>query len=610
MKTFANAHAARFLQLADRFVDAGSPLDAIHCAERAVKLDPSLWGRSGPVIRAAADCTLSTLQRRGDDLCRMRRHLQKLEMIASLEDEVHDSLCRLPAGLETAGEASPQPLPPALQDDLQRLDRVLNHRSDAVSDRARRTIRSLLPACAAGGHTASEPPHHAPESPADRPFWEFLSVEHELHNAGNDLYKLQRFEDAITLYDLALDIRPDLLETYFNRGLAYTRISRYDLAEADLGQVIQLNPNLAEAFYTRGLVHEYRQDYEAAIADYDQALRIDPEYHKAEDQRRIAREKRTGAGRANQEKRDSDEYDGVVKDYSPYRVKPDCNFSQVGDHAAIKREFGKILTYMRGGQILVEWGGELPRGVLLYGESGVGKTHLARSLAGEANCPFYAPPMSVILDMYVGNSEKNLRNLFQAAAQHEKAIVFLDEMDVVASLRKESRQAHEPWHARLAACLLEEMDNLANRNRGVVVIGATNCLEAVDPAFLRPGRFTYVIEVPPPNEIGLAEILLVCLETASLRAKRHDFLDPQLEQAVLATRREWLERAFQHDGTGLVEVARIAATKEMVGDDIREIVRRAIDERIIAGIDGIDLGPISVPDLLRHVRDYTVVRKD
>jgi SpoVK/Ycf46/Vps4 family AAA+-type ATPase len=135
-------------------------------------------------------------------------------------------------------------------------------------------------------------------------------------------------------------------------------------------------------------------------------------------------------------------------------------------------------------------------------------------------------------------------------------------------------------------------------------------LEALDPSFLRPGRFTYCVEVKRPGELGMAEILLVCLETASLRARRVDFLEAAHETAVLAPRQDWLERAFQDDQTGLVDVARLAVEKRMVGDDVREVVRRVIDERIMAGLDGIDLGPISVQDLRRHVQDYIVVRKE
>ena len=154
------------------------------------------------------------------------------------------------------------------------------------------------------------------------------------------------------------------------------------------------------------------------------------------------------------------------------------------------------------------------------------------------------------------------------------------------------------------------MDNIAKRNANIVVIGATNCVDAeIDDAFLRPGRFTYVLEVKRPGEIGMAEIFLVCLETASLKARRADFLDTALDGAVLAPRRDWLEQVFRHDHTGLAEVARMAVRKEMVGDDVREVIRRVIDERIIAGLDGVDLGPISVDDLRRHVQDYVVIRK-
>ncbi len=119
-----------------------------------------------------------------------------------------------------------------------------------------------------------------------------LSLEHEYHNLANDYYKIGEFDKAIEHYNKALELRPDLLETYFNRGLAYTRKGLYDKAMEDLNKVIELNPNLAEAFYTRGLVHEYKLEYDLAILDYNKALEVDPKYSKAETQRQVAYNKK------------------------------------------------------------------------------------------------------------------------------------------------------------------------------------------------------------------------------------------------------------------------------------------------------------------------------
>ena len=119
---------------------------------------------------------------------------------------------------------------------------------------------------------------------------------------------------------------------------------------------------------------------------------------------------------------------------------------------ATKRKFRKILTFLGGGDLLVEWGGELPRGVLLYGEAGAGKTHLARALAGEADVPFYAPPMSLIFDMYVGNSERNVRNLFRrprnTAARSSSSTNWTSSLPNAANpARPTSRGRHDSPHA-------------------------------------------------------------------------------------------------------------------------------------------------------------------
>ena len=98
-------------------------------------------------------------------------------------------------------------------------------------------------------------------------WYDSLSIEHELHSAGNDLYKLGMFPESLECYDMALKINSDLLETYFNRGLCLTRMQRYKEAESDLTKVTKMNPRLEEAWYTRGLIYEYMYRYEKAVED-------------------------------------------------------------------------------------------------------------------------------------------------------------------------------------------------------------------------------------------------------------------------------------------------------------------------------------------------------
>lgn len=117
-------------------------------------------------------------------------------------------------------------------------------------------------------------------------------VEHRVHNLGNDRYKQGNFEGAIRLFDLALCLDPDLVETWFNRGLALTRLQRYPEAHESLDRVLALNPRLAEAHYTKGLVFEYAMEYTEAIACYRRALEEDEGYEKARTQIDVADRKR------------------------------------------------------------------------------------------------------------------------------------------------------------------------------------------------------------------------------------------------------------------------------------------------------------------------------
>lgn len=108
---------------------------------------------------------------------------------------------------------------------------------------------------------------------------------HKHHNLGNEYYKKEEFDKALEEYNKAIEVKPDSLETYFNRALAYTRKKEYDKAISDINKVIKLNPTLAEAYYTSGLIHEYLKDEDGALADYDKALSCDSGYDKASRQR-------------------------------------------------------------------------------------------------------------------------------------------------------------------------------------------------------------------------------------------------------------------------------------------------------------------------------------
>lgn len=605
MSSLQTIRANQFLFLASRFLAEDSPWECMQAAKAACCLDRNLQNRARELLRKATELPLDLQPAATDDLDRLRQYARKLEMALEGDRGIREAGPQAPLKLDSS-EVKPDELSSsALRAELQQVFRFLEKKEGWRFERARAIIRSLL---VRFPFQQEEDRAAAEEETDDDDDYSFFREEETYHNLGNRLYQVGHFEEALELYSLALHLNPELVESFFNRGLANTRLGRYEKAEEDLNKVIGINGNLAEAYYTRGLVHEYKLEFASAVADYNRALEVDPKYIKAEHQRRIAEGKKT-SGKEEPKGKNSEETEGIVKDWKEYEVKPTCRLSHVGDHGAIKFQLRKILAYLAGGSLLEEWGAELPRGVLLQGEPGVGKTHLARALAGEAQVPFFAPPLSLLFDMYVGNSEKNMRNLFQAAARYPNAILFFDELDVLASNRREARQAQEPWAARMAACFLEEFDNIASRNRGVVVFGATNAIEAIDPAFLRPGRFTYIIEVRRPGELGMADIFLVCLQAANERGKREDFLDPVLQQAVLSPRQEWLQKAHRHDETGMMEVARLAVGKEMVGDDVREIIRRVIDEKIAAGMDRIDLGPITVSDLHRHVQEYEVVRK-
>jgi len=185
---------------------------------------------------------------------------------------------------------------------------------------------------------------------------------------------------------------------------------------------------------------------------------------------------------------------------------PRVTWEDIGDLEEAKTRLREIVELpMRHPELFRHLGIEPPKGVLLYGPPGVGKTLLAKALANEVGAYFIAINGPEIMSKFYGESEQRLREIFEEARKNAPAIIFIDEIDAIAPKREEVVGEVEK---RVVAQLLTLMDGLAERGR-VIVIGATNRPDALDPALRRPGRFDREIEIPPPDKKARREILAV-----------------------------------------------------------------------------------------------------
>lgn len=177
--------------------------------------------------------------------------------------------------------------------------------------------------------------------------------------------------------------------------------------------------------------------------------------------------------------------------------KPDMNFSDVGGLEDIKKEIDlKIIKPLDNAELYASYGKKIGGGILLYGPPGCGKTYLAKATAGEINAAFINVSLNDILDMWHGNSEKNLHNIFKKARENTPCVVFFDEIDALAAKRSDMLQSAGK---KVINQFLNELDGIQHDNDGLLIIGATNTPWHLDSAFRRPGRFDRIIFVPPPD---------------------------------------------------------------------------------------------------------------
>ena len=265
---------------------------------------------------------------------------------------------------------------------------------------------------------------------------------------------------------------------------------------------------------------------------------------------------------------------------SPARFdqRPDTGvtFDDIAGIDEAKAEFEEIVSFLKEPDKYTRVGAKIPKGVLLIGPPGTGKTLLAKAIANEANVPFFSVAGSEFVEMFIGIGAARIRDLFTKASENTPCIIFIDEIDAVGRERGSGVGGGNDEREQTLNQLLTEMDGF-KENKGVIVVGATNRVDILDAALLRPGRFDRQITVGLPDRLGRIGILKVHASNKPL--------DEDVSLVQLANRTPGFSGA---DLANLLNESAILATRYKKKSITKNEVNEAAD-RIIGGIAGANM---------------------
>ena len=318
----------------------------------------------------------------------------------------------------------------------------------------------------------------------------------------------------------------------------YFEQEKYNLTEVILEEIIDDDESIAYLeLYCKNLLQTNQNDQ--ALETYKRILELNPKYFN---------EELDGIFRI---KSHPGEEDFTDNDAINFIKTTNIKFNDVGGMVKVKEEIDlKIIKPLLHKNLYKAYGKKIGGGILLYGPPGCGKTHIAKATAGEIDANFINVGINDILDMWLGNSEKNLHEIFEVARQNKPCVIFIDEIDALGANRND---INKTAGRTVINQFLAELDGIDSDNDGILILGATNAPWYIDPAFRRPGRFDRIIFVAPPDlearksiyQIQLKGKPVENIDLKTLAKKSKDFSGADISSSIDIAIEDKLQASFK-----------------------------------------------------------------
>ncbi len=370
----------------------------------------------------------------------------------------------------------------------------------------------------------------------------------------------KKYEDATVQYQDVLQRSYGNSRAQSGLAAGYYYQQKYSAAIVVYEQM-QNNITVADqVLFIKCLIKE--QSMEQALSNYQQVLALNPGFTDEEIDAHLRMPSATDTA--------MDDFDFGDDDEAYLMEKPSLRFSDVGGMEKVKEEISiKIIQPLKNPDLFKAFGKKSGGGILLYGPPGCGKTFIAKATAGEIDAKFINIGLHDILDMWIGNSEKNLHEIFELARRNKPCVLFFDEVDAMGASRSDLKQSAM---RHVINQFLAELDGVESDNEGVLILAATNAPWSVDAAFRRPGRFDRIIFVAPPDEAARVNMLQALLQTKPV---------------------------------GEVDVKKIAAaTADYSGADLNAIIDIAVEEKLRESMRKGSIQVLTTKDLLAAVKQH------